>query len=149
VIFYTFVNLGIIVLWHIGAKVYFNTLFEMDKRTYAINYDPDIVVSFFLMWLSVTFIMAYVLIIFDKISLLRSKYMKGCALASVFLALLTPFLAHGYLTHAFAEAGYVKCGLFHATPEVDKRKSIFSKRAWVLDPADCPGAGARLPPPGA
>ena len=148
VIFYTFVNLGMITLWYIGIGLYFDALYGIDERKPAINYDPDIVASFFLMWISVTLIMAYILIIFDKANFLRSKYIKVCAIANVFLSIVTPFLAHEHLTHAFAESGYVKCGPFQATPEVDKRKSVFSKRAWVLDPADCGKAGARLPRPG-
>lgn len=145
VLHYSFLLITVLVL--AGASILDHVMTNVRIRSSdaIIIFDADMTVTLILVPAIYPVLAIFVSVVLNKREIIQSKAFRSTLVLMLLTALGLPFLGYRQAISSFADAGYTRCGRFLETRDVDKTRSIFPSRAWVLDASDCAEAEAHPP----
>ena len=116
---------------------YLGNIENIYSEISIIIYDRDDSIAIPGIWISVLCTI-YLILLFINISKKNKSYVQKYSLIiTVIVFIVTSIFVHRNIIQSFSDVGYVPCGKFFGQRYKDSTRSVFDKRAWVLNVRDC------------
>lgn len=116
---------------------YLRKIENIHSKISIIIYDRDVSIAIPGLYISILCIVYLILLFIDISEKHKSHIQNYSLILTAIVFIVTSIFVHRNIIQSFSDLGYVPCGNFFGQQYKDSTRSVFDKRAWVLNVRDC------------